>query len=222
MTNTDGTKPAESGGDPLKEQNRLQLWLVFAFNSLFLYAVMRENAIRIEGLRALFSDAGNLLPAGFALVASIVLNGLLTNESKDSLVFLRWKYALPGHRAFSEHANADPRIDVRALRRLNGSELPTDPTDQNRLWYSIYLTIQDRPAVRQVHKSFLLLRDYTGLCSLFVIFYGGVGLYAIPSAKVGCLYLAILILQFVIVRHAACNYGISFVKTVLAQKAASP
>lgn len=79
-----------------------------------------------------------------------------------------------------------------------------------------------RPAVNQVHKSFLLLRDYTGMAALFLVFYGAAGLYAIPSTRVGCFYLVVLALQLLIVRHSASNYGLSFVKTVLAQKAASP
>jgi hypothetical protein len=85
----------------------------------------------------------------------------------------------------------------------------------------MYLTVQDRPAVFQVHRNFLLLRDYTGMSALFFVFYGSVGLYAIPSARIGFLYLIVLAVQFLVVRHSASNYGVSFVKTVLAQKAAS-
>ena len=47
-------------------------------------------------------------------------------------------------------------------------------------------------------------------------------MYAIPSTKIGLLYLVFLILQYVVVRQAASNYGIRFVTTVLAQKAAAP
>jgi len=57
---------------------------------------------------------------------------------------------------------------------------------------------------------------------LFIVLYGSAGLYAIPSRKVGLLYVALLILQYVVVRQAASNYGIRFVTTVLAQKAAAP
>ncbi len=211
-----------AAGKSLKEQNRWQLWLVLAFNSLFLYGVMRENAIRIEGLRALFTDANNLIPVGFALVIATVLNGVLSDESKDRLVFLHWKHALPGHRAFSQYAHDDPRIVVSALKRLHGSEFPTEPIEQNGLWYQMFTTVQNETAVYQVHRNFLLLRDYTGLCTLFIVFYGGAGLYAIPSMKIGLLYFALLILQYLVVRHAASNYGISFVKTVLAKKSAAP
>jgi hypothetical protein len=213
--------PAGTGGKSLKEQNRWQLWLVLAANSLFFYGVVRANAVRIDGVRALFTDANKLLPIGFALVISTVLNGVVSADNKARLVFLRWRYALPGHRAFSEYARSDPRIDPDALAKLHGAAFPTDPMDQNRVWYRIYKTVEKETAVRQVHRDFLLLRDYAGLCALFIVFYGAAGMYAIPSVKVGLFYLALLILQFVVVRQAASNYGIRFVTTVLAAKAAA-
>lgn len=212
--------PTGSGGKSLKEQNRWQLWLVVAFNALFFYGVAQANAIKVEGLRAMFTDAGKLLPVGFAVIISTVLNGLISADNKARLVFLRWRDALPGHRAFSEYAMSDPRIDLAALTKLHGSALPVDPKEQNRVWYRMYKTVEKEPAVHQVHRDFLLLRDYTGLCVLFIAFCGAAGLYAIPSTKVRLFYFALLILQYVVVRQAASNYGIRFVTTVLALKAA--
>jgi hypothetical protein len=214
--------PLKRAGKSLKEQNRWQLWLVVAANALFLFGVVRDNAIKIDGLRALFVNANNLLPAGFALVVSIVLNGLLSAENKARLVFLRWRNALPGHRAFSEYALSDPRIDVEALTKQYGPTLPADPVKQNRTWYSIYKTVEKEPAVEQVHRDFLLLRDYTGLCALFIVSCGPAVLYILPSTKIASLYFLILFLQYIIVRQAAFNYGVRFVTTVLAQKAATP
>jgi hypothetical protein len=212
--------PTGSGGKSLKEQNRWQLWLVVAFNALFLYGVAQANAIKVDGLKALFTDASKLLPVGFALIVSTVLNGLISADNKARLVFLRWHNALPGHRAFSEYAISDPRIDLAALTKLYGAALPVDPKEQNRTWYRMYKTVEKEPAVHQVHRDFLLLRDYTGFCALFLLVCGPVGLYAIPSRTTTLLYLALLFLQFIIVRQAASNYGIRFVTTVLALKAA--
>ena len=183
---------------------------------------MQANAIKVEGIRGALTDASNLLPIAFALIVATVLNGVLSAEAKARLVFLRWHNALPGCRAFSKYAGADPRIDPVALSKIRGSPFPTDPMDQNRAWYRLYKTVDKDPAVVQVHRDFLLLRDYTGFSVLFVAFYGAAGLYAIPSTKIGLLYLVFLILQYVVVRQAASNYGIRFVTTVLAQKAAAP
>jgi hypothetical protein len=182
MTNASGAEAAPHGaetGKSLKDQNRWQLWIIVAVNSLFLYGVMQANSIKAYGLRAAFTDAQNLVPVGFALVIATVLNGLLSADMKARLVFLRWHHALPGHRAFSKYAVSDARIDLAALERLHGCPLPVDPVEQNRVWYRIYKTVENDQAVRQVHGDFLLLRDYTGLCAVFIAFYGAAGLYAI-------------------------------------------
>jgi hypothetical protein len=206
-------------GKSLKEQNRWQLWIVVAVNTLFLYGVVQANAIKVEGLRAIFTDAQNLLPVGVALIVATVLNGLLSADAKARLVFLRWRRALPGHRAFTEHALRDPRIDVAVIEKIHGATLPVEPVEQNRAWYRIYKSMENDPAVRQVHRDFLLLRDYTGLCALFIMLYGAAGMFAIPSMKVALIYVALLGLQFIFVRQAAANYGIRMVTTVLARRA---
>ncbi|MGE5109768.1 MAG: hypothetical protein ACM3JB_02850 [Acidobacteriaceae bacterium] len=208
-------------GKSIKDQNRWQLWVIIAGNSLFLYGVIQANAIKLEGMRSAFKDAANLLPVGLALVISVVLNGLLSTDAKARLVFLRWHHALPGHRAFTEYAVRDPRIDVSALVKLHGSVLPTDPADQNRAWYRIYKSVETDPAVRQVHRDFLLLRDYAALCLVFIVFYGAVAFYAVASKKVALIYLLATAAQYLLVRQAAFNYGVRFVTTVLARSLGS-
>jgi len=51
-------------GKSLKDQYRWQLWIIVAVNTLFLYGVAHANAINVDGLRAIFTDAQNLLPVG--------------------------------------------------------------------------------------------------------------------------------------------------------------
>ncbi len=201
----------------LKDEYRWQLWLIIALNSLFLYAVVQENAIRLDGIRTALSNTSNLIPVGFAIVAVTVVNGILSDKTKYRLVFLRWKFALPGHRAFSRHALDDPRISLQALQEVCGPDWPTTPAAENQKWYALYRTVADRPPVRQVHRDFLLLRDYTGIAALLAPIYGGAAIYAVASPNIALLYTSLLITQFAIVRHSARNYGISFVKDVLAQ-----
>jgi hypothetical protein len=220
MTNAGGAKAAARGGEggkSLKEQNRWQIWIIVAVNSLFLYGVVRANAIKLDGLSAAFKDAEKLVPVGLALVIAAVLNGLVSADAKARLVFLRWHHALPGHRAFSVYAVRDPRIDVSALEKLHGTALPVDPVEQNRAWYRVYKTMENDAAVRQVHRDFLLLRDYTGLAAVFIVFYGAAALYAVPSMRTAITYLFVLLAQFAVVRQGAANYGIRFVTTVLAR-----
>lgn len=223
MTDATHTETARQGGEAgksLKDQNRWQLWLIVAANSLFLYGVVQANAMKADGLRSIFTDAQNILPVGFALVVATVLNGLFSADLKAILVSLRWHYALPGHRAFTRYAVRDPRIDLAALEKLHGGPLPADPVEQNRAWYRLYKTIENDPAVRQVHRDFLLMRDYSGLCAVFIVSFGAAGLYAIPSTKTAWTYLLVLVVQFFIVRQAASNYGVRLVTTVLARVAA--
>jgi hypothetical protein len=174
------------------------------------------------GIQSALTGAANLLPVGLAVVVTTIANGLLSSGMKDRLVFLRWRHALPGHRAFSVHAKADPRIDWGRLQRALGNKIPSDPEGENKAWYRFYLEVQDVPAVQQVHRDYLLLRDYTGLALLFLIGMGVAALFIITTSKVLAVYLGILVLQLVVVRHAAAIYGIRFVCTVLAQKAAKP
>jgi hypothetical protein len=223
MTKVGGVQAVRRGGEAeksLKEQNRWQLWIVVAVNSVFLYGVVQSNAIGADGLRAALTDAQNLIPVGLALVVATVLNGLVSADMKARLVFLRWRHALPGHRIFTNYAVRDPRIDVSVLERLNDGPLPVDPAEQNLAWYRIYKTVENDRAVRQVHRDFLLLRDYTGLSAVFLALYGGVGLYAIPSVRTAIIYLLVLIAQYLIARQAASNYGIRMATTVLARRAA--
>jgi hypothetical protein len=183
MTEAGGSTSAPRGetGKSLKDQNRWQLWIIVAANSLFLCGVIQADAIKAGGLRAAVVDAQHLVPAGVAVVVATVLNGLLSVEMKNRLVFLRWHHALPGHRAFSRYAVRDPRVDLSALKKEYGGPLPSDPATENVVWYRMYKAVESDHAVRQVHRDYLLLRDYTGLSALFLVLYGAAGLYAIPS-----------------------------------------
>jgi hypothetical protein len=146
----------------LKEQNRWQLWLIIAANAVVFYGACQWQTFELSGLKAALAGAANLLPVGFAVVVTTIANGLLSSPIKDRLVFLRWHYALPGHRAFGVHAKADPRIDFTRLQRACGNKIPTDPKAENSLWYRFYLEVQNVPAVLQVHRDFLALHAEIG------------------------------------------------------------
>ncbi len=206
----------------LKEQNRWHIWFITAVNSLFLYGIVEANAIQIDGISSIFSDVSKLVPFGLAVVIATVLNGLLPANAKARLVYLRWRNTLPGHRAFTRYMTPDPRINPAAVQRIIGGPLPVDPVEQNRVWYRLYKMVENDPAISQVHRDFLLTRDYTALAVLFLVFYGGAGCYSIPSLKIATVYAVLLLIQCVIVRQAAFHYGIRFVTNVLARVACNP
>jgi hypothetical protein len=211
----------EGSQKSLKDQNRWQLWLTIAANAVVFYAVAQSEVFATSGLKGLVTEATNLLPVSLALVITSVANGLLPANMKARLVFLRWKHALPGHRAFSKHAKSDPRIDVDRLKKSLGNKFPTDPEGENRAWYRIFKEVEADPAVQHIHREFLFTRDYASLAILFFIAYGMASVFLVPSWKVSLVYCLLLLLQFVVVRQAAATYGTRFVCTVLARKAAS-
>jgi len=131
------------------------------------------------------------------------------------------QHVLPGHRAFSYYAEADSRVDIKALRNLVGLQLPTNPNEQNATWYRLFKTVESVPAVYQVHRDYLFTRDYTALSALFLIFYGVAGLWTIHGFLLKLLYIGFLIFQYLVVRQSAAHYGARMVTTVLAQAAAN-
>ena len=210
------------GGDSksLKDENRSQLWLTVALNAVVFYTVAQSDAIASAGWKGLFATAPDLLPVGLAFIVTSVGNGLLSANIKARLVFLRWTHALPGHRAFSKLAPADPRIDLDHLKKYLGDKLPEGPEAENKVWYRIFKEVETAPEVYDIHREFLFMRDYTGFSALFLVGLGTAALILVKSWRVALIYCLVLLLQFIVVRHVAATYGARFLCTVLAVKSA--
>ena len=93
---------------------------------------------------------------------------------------------------------------------------PSDPTEQNRLWYRLYKSVENEPAVTDAHRHFLLTRDYTAIAFLLLMTAGPLGFYFIASMMPAIAYVGLLMLQYLLARQAASNYGVRFVTSVLA------
>lgn len=204
--------------DSLKDY-KPALFGLMAANIAFYYAVVQNDAIIAGDWISLAKNLEGILPAGLGLVLTGVINAQLSPEMKARLVFMSRRDPLPGCKAFTCHAQSDARVDVACLELTYGP-LPTAPREQNALWYKLYKTIEQDPAVRQVHRAFLFTRDYTSLALMFVIVLGAAGFIQITSARVAFIYLGLLLLQFVLAGQAARNHGKRFVTTVLAIKGA--
>lgn len=149
-------------------------------------------------------------------VIILVVSGVLTPDIKAVLVYWRLQHALPGHRAFSLHCKKDTRIDLKALE-TKISAFPTDPSDQNRLWYRLYKENSEKTTVTVSHRSFLLARDLAGASAIATIILPlSLILYTKnPWNSVGLFLLfAIHYLVFALI---AQNYGERFVCNVLAE-----
>jgi hypothetical protein len=107
------------------------------------------------------------------------------------------------------------------LKKACGNKLPTDPDEQNQVWYRLYKSIEKHPSVEHVQRDFLLMRDYACLVALGLIVFGLAGFIILTSTKAALLYVGAMIVQFFLVRQAAANYACRFVTTVLAETAAA-
>lgn len=205
----------------LNERNNLTLWLAVVANAVLLYGCIRWGESRLNEAQDWFKEARALVPAGFGGLLATVLNQSLSVDAKAMLVYWRRAHVLPGHRAFTVHAQADSRVDVDRLRRKLKRALPEEPNAQNAEWYTLYKGMRDDVVVKDANRVFLLLRDYTSLSALFIPFLGTLGLFMIGDPRVAAAYAGGLIAQYLAVRIAAANAGVRLVRDVLALKSAT-
>jgi len=148
-------------------------------------------------------------------VPVLIFSSLVSANFKAVLVFWRFRHPLPGARAFSVHAVADPRIDLVALRK-NIGEFPTTERDQNVKWYGLYRLVDLDPSVVDSHKNFLLFRDLAAMSLLLVAAVPAAMYFAgIDGARMqtsATLFLG----QYLLTAFAARTAGIRFVQNVLA------
>jgi hypothetical protein len=161
----------------------------------------------------------NLLSATFfatiAYVTTIILSGLLPSKAKYILVFWRLKYILPGHRAFSQLMDQDPRIDSNSLIERYG-QLPQDPKIQNKLWYCIYKEYEMNKTVLEAQKSFLLMREITAITAILIPVFIIIGLFFVSDWHYFTFYILALLLLAIFAATAGRNYGERLVLNVMA------
>lgn len=158
-------------------------------------------------------------PPSVGLIAIGALTGIVDQNWKARLVFLRWAHPLPGSRAFSYYVHRDTRINATRLEKKYGP-FPSDPGQQNALWYQLYKTVSDRAEVSQVHRDFLINRDLAALALLSFIVAVPVAYYAAPAAGAAKMLAMILAGEYLVFRQAAASYGARMVATVLTIKSA--
>lgn len=201
----------------LKAENGKAIWLLVSADIVVIVLVMTGFAFTQTSLSELAQSAfvlGLLFAATGPLVA-VFLNDLLPSNAKASIVFWRIKDALPGHRAFSEHAKADPRIDIAALNK-KVRKFPQNPRDQNTCWYKLFQKHQSNVIVSDSHKRFLLFRDSSSLTLLIlVIAWIASALSGIPVG-LQAVVVGGLAVQFLWLAISARNTGIRLVQNVLA------
>jgi hypothetical protein len=203
---------------PLKEKNMRRLVIVVVANFLAYTVLVRGQALISNDWYSTAKAIIDLLPAGLGLVLMSVANNLVDPMTKARLVFWRWSYPLPGSRAFTVHIKKDPRINIPALRAKLG-DFPKSEKEQNGVWYKLYKSVESEPAVEHAHKEYLFTRDWAALAAMMVVVLGALAFWQAPLIT-AAIYFGGLVLQYLLVRLAAANYGQRFVTTVLAIKSA--
>ena len=147
---------------------------------------------------------------------SLIASGLFSPIVKAAIVFWRVRNVLPGHRAFSIHARADPRIDLELLRK-RVVPWPNDPAAENHIWYGLYRSVQNAIQVVDAHRSFLLARDLTSIALTFIVVGAPTVLFVSSSARWTLTYGLVAMLQYAIMALVARNHGVRFVRNVLVE-----
>jgi hypothetical protein len=147
-------------------------------------------------------------------VVILLLASLVPSETKAKLVYWRWRYVLPGHRAFTHFAHGDSRIDTDRLRASLG-DLPIAPRKQNNTWYQLYLGVKSDPAVIESHKLFLLFRDAAAMSILLCLALFALG-WVTPFATFARIAAAVFLAQYLLCVVAARNNGNRLITNVLA------
>lgn len=202
----------------LKDLNRPLLILVVVAN-VAAYFLVSAGDFSVTAIKSALLDIEGYAPATLIAVVVGVLNAQLDPILKARIVFWRWRHPLPGCFAFTKYVASDPRIDSQALNQIDGS-LPTDPEDQNRLWFKWYREFQNEPSVLQVHREFLFTRDWASLLVLMAVGLVPLGYWQMGVAG-GSIFAGLILIQYILVMIAARNHGVRFVTNVLACKSSS-
>lgn len=205
----------------LKQQNRTQIVLYAAANFAAFSWVLDGGAFPQDWEGRIAAITTSAVASGLITLAQIIYSGLLGDEVKAVLVFWRLKHPLPGCRAFSTIAPRDPRIDAVRLKVRLG-ELPTDPDEQNRVWYRLYRQHKDEAPINDAHGSYLLARELACLSIAFLLALPTLALALGVSFKVALPYAGILLILYVLVAYSGNYYGRRLVANVLAIESAQP
>ena len=207
---------AAAPAKPLKSRNLPWLCSLVILDALVILAFVLPAELATASLTAVVGARAAITPL-LPLVV-LLLTQVLPSSLKASLVFWKVKDALPGHRAFSKYATADPRVNVPALQKRLG-QLPSSPREQNTTWFKLYLQVANEPSVVDANKGYLLFRDMAAISILLVV--------AVPASmsakgagvRVTLIVAALFAVQYLFTAIAARNNGVALVTNVLSLSA---
>lgn len=187
---------------------------VVGLNLTAAYSLLAASEPSLDHIFAAWQSAlGHGVPL-IVGVAAVVLNSVLSSDTKARIIYLDWDNPYPASRAFTDLGPRDVRVDM-AYLETHHAPLPTDPRQQNGLWYRLLRQHSDEPSVNRSHREFLLLRDYAVLSLFFLALGVYVGALRHWDA-IAFGYATLLTAQFGLTLMAAQERGRRFVTNVLA------
>lgn len=211
----------------LKKQNEFMVRCVLVLHGLgFAYVILAPSLSGEFSYLNLWKQIESLLAPGAVSVAVIaiaklMLLGLVPPQLRDRLIHWRWQNPLPGSRAFSNIEPKDRRIDLDILDREFGP-LPSDPGEQDRLFYHIYCSQAEMPGVLDAHGSYLATRDIATINLILFFLLPCIALWGTGKVDSCLIYAAFLFSAYVLAAFAAQVYSMRFVENTLAVASAKP
>lgn len=202
-----------------KDENRVGLYTALVLNAVALYSLVTTNRIEPGEWMRVLADWQLAIPAVVGLAFITLLNSQIPTKRKEWIVFWARDNPLPGSRAFSWYLTRDSRIDAATLQAHFGP-FPTDPFAQNQLWYRIYSTVRDEPAIATQRRIYLFARDYAVLVVLMLVIFGGIALVQLRSPLLFILYTGALLLQYALAVNAARTTAERWITTAMAMASA--
>ncbi len=199
----------------LKDGNRNLLVLILIANIAGFAVLITTGSLSSANLSELRADWQALLPGGLGIALFVLLNSLASPNWKARIIFWRWNHPLPSSRVFSDLMQKDDRISTATIENLIG-KLPSEATEQSQVWYRLYQTVQNEPAVAHTHKEFLFFRDWCWMSVLALVVLGGADLIWIDGITAKYSFFAWVIMQYILTLVSARNRGTGFVTTALA------
>jgi len=197
----------------LKSVNMKWLVLLISADALMLtFCVAPETIDSMVSIQAVF---GRVLVAIAAPVAVLLLVDVLPHSLKAMFVYWKLSDMLPGTRAFTKYGPTDPRINMIRLKENIGS-LPSEPREQNSLWYKLYKQVSDDPSVMDSHRKFLMYRDMAVISLVLLII--SLVAFSIVQTKFPMPWFAVFLffIQYVATALSARWSGIRLICNVLA------
>jgi hypothetical protein len=145
----------------MEMSHKTQAAVQFLLPASLVYTIFGAYLLN-QDLPTLFSIQANSM--GFAAmgIAAMLVQDIVPKQVKEVIVFWRFKYRLPGHRAFTSKFLENRSIDVAKIQNIDAiCESSSDV--QQREFYKLYKTVSELKSVSHYSQRYIAWRDLSSL-----------------------------------------------------------